>query len=96
MKTFATLTLVALAGCASPQPQYWVKPGGTEAEFNRTLASCRMQAAGISPPSREGISRDTAGGAIRNAGIDLQEAAQSTQFMQDCLVSQGWTLQRGR
>ena len=96
MKT-ATLILLSmslLTGCAAPRPTYWVKPGGTEQEFNRTSAQCRMQAAGVAPTSRDGLLTSTAGGNLAMAGRDLQDAAASLGFMQDCLVAAGWSIRQ--
>lgn len=41
----ATLALSALAGCGT-----WSRPGSTEAEFNREMYECQMQAAQTYPP----------------------------------------------
>lgn len=37
------LVAAALAGCAA-EPTLWYKPGGTQREFDLTMARCRMQA----------------------------------------------------
>lgn len=88
------ISMSLLAGCAAPKPTYWIKPGGTEQEFNRTSAQCRMQAAGLVPASREGLSTNTASGNVTSAGRDLQDAAASLGFVQDCLVAAGWSLRQ--
>lgn len=86
---------VAIAGCAAPprKPNYWVKPGGSEAEFNRTAARCRMQLAMVPQSSREGLNTNTVAGSLQAAGRDLQDAAISVGFMNDCLTAEGWTRQ---
>lgn len=89
----AALVCCVLCACASVSqpPKAWYKTGATQQDFNRSTAQCRMQAAGIQPASREGLPT-TAGGNVQRAGLDLQDAAVTMQFMQDCMTAQGWTL----
>lgn len=93
IRTSLSVIAIALSACASYQPTTWVKPGGSQAEFDRTMAKCRMQLRMLPSSSREGINFNTTGGAIASAGRDLQDAADMNGFMNDCLVSEGWTVQ---
>lgn len=40
----AFLAAALLAGCATQPQSVWVKPGGSEAEFNRDNGQCKAQA----------------------------------------------------
>lgn len=41
-KQLASIAVLLLAGCATPQPIVWHKPGGTEEQFRRDVMSCRQ------------------------------------------------------
>lgn len=79
-----------VTGCAMA-PNYWVKDGATQQDFDRDIASCRMQAARIEyEPKDAALTR----GYYQRAGSDLQDAATLGQFMNDCLTANGWHLRR--
>lgn len=73
-------TAVALAACASPEPNYWYRSGATQRDFDMAMARCRMGAATIPEPRRAG------------AGDELRSAATSIGYMNDCLTADGWRL----
>lgn len=85
MRMITVAMCVVLAGCA---PQRWNKPGGTDQEFQRDMASCRMQVAMV--PQRQAPYGSGAGAGMVSAGVSLENAAIQMQFMDDCLTSRGW------
>lgn len=80
---FLRLAILVLAGCAGAR---WDRPGGTQEDFQRDLAACRMGQAGI--PSRQPGPYD------RNpavyTGDSMVDAGVRAQYIDDCLTSRGW------
>ncbi len=89
------LLSIAMVACAytEPAPIYWYKKGGTQHEFDRTSARCRMGAdsAPVWHPYRN---TNTAGGSVEAAGDNLSDAGRSLQYFDDCMRSQGWYTRR--
>lgn len=94
MKIAPLMLAIAMTGCATAPEKKWYRNGATEQDYNISAARCRMGLAGLREPERLypiGVA-SAAGTAIGNAGRDLEFAATQIQFMNDCMVSQGWVL----
>lgn len=95
-KLLVSLLALAIAGCVSAPARsiYWVKPGGTQGEFNQTRARCNMQVATLPGSRRDDLDMNSAGGNISAAGRDLQDIGTQLAYFNDCMVASGWTAEQ--
>ena len=97
----ATLTVLLAATLTTGCTQYWGKPGMTvtEAEWNRDIYECELQAAGIprtprtyapnpGAPGWAGVQQS--GAALQNASQGLFDRAASERLYAMCMTAKGY------
>jgi hypothetical protein len=82
----ALAVVVLLAGCATPKPMIWDKPGGTQAGFDTDTAVCQFEVA----KSTQGTDP-----AMRTIfGQELDRAMRQRDLYGLCMRSKGYTLRQ--
>jgi hypothetical protein len=85
---------IGLLGCVEPEPApppptVWTKPGATNADYQRQIATCRNASTAIPAPvynNGTGV-----GDALQNQGAMLGHYAVVFQYIHNCMVAAGWT-----
>lgn len=96
-----TLTVLLAAALSTGCTQYWGKPGTTvtEAEWNRDIYECELQAAGIprtprtyapnpGAPGWAGVQQSAA--ALQNTSQGLADRAASDRLYALCMTAKGY------
>jgi len=89
----ALIGITGMIGCAS-EPVTYVKPGATPAEFQMTLAKCKMslqQTQLLMPPVAPAADF---GGSLSQLGATLDSNAMQADYFNNCMISNGWFPQR--
>jgi hypothetical protein len=73
----AAMACISVAGCAQST---WVKPGGTQSQFNQDQAACKYDADKAAAPSM--------------ASSGLLSGLQSATLAKECMEAHGYTLER--
>lgn len=86
-KLTAILLVFGLTGCVTQQMR-WVRPGATQADFERDKIECVYESKKATGSMQAGVGM---GGAIA-AGID--QAMRESEIGGLCMRTKGWTQQR--
>jgi hypothetical protein len=91
VRSFLTCSLLALAACAAPAPQ-WEKPGASQTAVDEAMQQCRVQVS-LSPEQRVGSPMARSGATPAIDRIDDRHAREAQQ-LQRCMQEKGFSLRR--